>query len=80
LLTLSAMGNGSIALSLIISAVGVSLDVLLVLYTKRYVHSSWVVAVLLAVVLFWYYGIYLLVTSIICAFNFRKWTNQLQNL
>lgn len=80
LLTLSAMGNGAIALSLIISAVGVSLDILLVLYTKRYVHSSWVVAVLLAVVLFWYYGIYLLVTSIICAFNFRKWTKQLQNL
>lgn len=79
LLTMGALGNDSILLGALFSVAGVGMLVLLVRYTQRHVHRSWGVALVLAVVLFWYYGIYLLVTSIWCAIEYKKWIAQLQN-
>lgn len=79
LIVLCLLGSESALLVGLFAVLGIVFHIFLVRYTKHHVHKSWAVSILLAVALFWYYGIYLLATSIICAFNYRKWINQLQN-
>lgn len=54
--------------------------VMLIKYTKRYVHKSGFLAVILSVFLIWFYIIYLFAASIPAMMNAGKWKAELQKL
>lgn len=52
----------------------------LIIYTKRYVTQSGILAFILSVFLFWFYTVYLFVASIQAMMNAKEWKAELQKL
>lgn len=58
-------------------AITVTFGILLMSYTRKYIHRSRFITFLLVVFGFWYYGIFLTIMSICYIFNSKKWKAQL---
>ena len=78
LVALSSFGNDALIVGGVFALAAVGAFCLLVRYTRRYVSSSWLIVILLTTVGFIYYGIYLLLTALLAAFNLNKWTEMLK--